>query len=148
MVSVYTRNGGNGIYRGAGVYIVKQVALKAEEAEIAGWKKRAEAAGLGLSAWIRMRCAEEVVAPVAGPELVEHVKLVKKIAGNIRGAKKKQRAAAAESARASVQVPQRRGEMVDVKMAEPNLVAQCRHHHGYGEVCYKCDPKMGYPNIG
>lgn len=62
--------------------------------------------------------------------------------------KKVKRAAAAESARASVQVPQRRGEMVDVKMPEPNLVAQCPHHHGYGEVCYKCDPKMGYPSIG
>lgn len=147
---------------------MKQVALKAEEAEIAGWKKRAEAAGLGLSAWIRMKCAEaEFVANsvsrgdifVLGGTPIEETAALpgetkKKLlaaVGKLKRAqseKKVKRAAAAESARASVQVPQRRGEMVDVKMAEPNLVAQCRHHHGYGEVCYKCDPKMGYPNIG
>lgn len=45
---------------------MKQVALKAEEAEIEKWKEQAEAEGLGLSAWIRSRCNAPVVQGVIG----------------------------------------------------------------------------------
>lgn len=121
------------------------------------WKAAAEAEGISLAVWITAKCESTgIVFVPATPEEtaalpIETKKKLLAAVGKLKRAqseKKVKRAAAAESARASVQVPQRRGEMVDVKMAEPNLVAQCRHHHGYGEVCYKCDPKMGYPSIG
>lgn len=142
------------------------------------WDVAAKRAGLTLPAWIIIHCERAVSGAagvaVTGPMVAQAVseqKMADAIAtadetaalpvetkkkllaavGKLKRAqseKKVKRAAAAESTRASVQVPQRRGEMVDVKMAEPNLVAQCPHHHGYGEVCYKCDPKMGYPSIG
>lgn len=68
--------------------------------------------------------------------------------GKVRKAEKKvARAAAAESARASVVVPERKGGMLDVRMATPNLEVKCPHSHRYGEPCYKCDPKMGIPNF-
>lgn len=53
---------------------MKQVALKAEEAEIEKWKGLAESEGLGLSAWIRKRCNMQFytlggeVAPVDMPK--------------------------------------------------------------------------------
>lgn len=37
-------------------------------------------------------------------------------------------------------------QMTEVKMA-PAAEGRCAHGKRAGEVCYKCDPKMGYPGL-
>lgn len=36
---------------------------------------------------------------------------------------------------------------VEEDFSLPSLTAACDHGKHHGEVCYKCDPKMGYPEI-
>lgn len=138
------------------------LSIRAEKEDVARWTESAKAAGTSLGDWIGERCNASplpVKGPVAtsdflpaveaaasDPDLVEHIGAVRKIARQ-PSAKKVKRAAAAESARASVAIPQRRGEMVDVHMPPPDFAARCKHHHGFGEVCYKCDPKFGVPEM-
>lgn len=99
-----------------------QINIRVEPKELGEWVRRAGEQGLSLSAWIRERCNGEI--PKA----------------------KKRDGVAELPADGGVCVVAGRTDSPE-RTAATLPSETCEHHKKRGEVCYKCDPKFGYPAI-
>ena len=112
---------------------VGRLNIRATVPSLVAWRLAAKKRKMDLTAWIceQLDAAaipvekQEVGVSVDGKSEPELVKLAKAVKASV--AEKKQEVA--------------------LEPDLPDLNARCKHHKGHGELCYKCDPKMGYPDI-
>ena len=98
---------------------------------------RREAGLIPLSAWFRSRV-------IGSSHVVVHSDFEKKekASGEVNAG----RANGDDSDSALREEPRIRVGMRGAASVE-RLAGKCPHHHERGELCYKCDPKFGVPNL-
>lgn len=106
----------------------KMIKLRISADELKDWKFKAEMSGQTLSAWIRDTCNEPMITRIRGEQATKILEKKLPIAPN--------------SPAPTLQ------EYNDFRGTAALAGAECcSHRKRVGEVCYKCDPKFGYPVI-
>lgn len=97
----------------------KPIQIRVDDSDLEDWTRKAGEADLSLSEWIRRKCNRESIVSDA-------------VLRDVRETTKRH---------IQQQVLAERG------VPEPGYWDKCPHHKMRGELCYKCDPKFGMPQV-